>query len=60
MAAEAYNPEEAGEYLMDVMAQIFEDADTGYKRVNSQGDSYSIVEHALYEYIHWYDMPWEA
>lgn len=60
MAAEAYSPEEVEEYLLDVQVQLFEDAGIGYRRVNSQGASYSIVENALYEYIHWYDMPWEA
>jgi hypothetical protein len=44
----------------DVYEQLFEDAQASAERVSSRGDDYSIIESAIYEFIHWYDMPWEA
>jgi hypothetical protein len=54
-----WDPDEAGD-LQDLVAQLFEDAGVRYKRVSSRGEGYSVAESAIYEYIHWYDMPWEA
>ena len=59
-AAEAYDPDEVSELLQEVVNQLFADAGVDPERVSSQGDDYSIVESAIYEFIHWYDMPWEA
>jgi hypothetical protein len=59
-ASEAYDPDEAPELLHDVVGQLFEDAGVEDERVSSQGDDYSVAESAIYEFIHWYDMPWEA
>ena len=36
-----------------------DDAGVEYRRTNSRGDPYSIVEEAYEEYIRWFDMPWE-
>lgn len=58
-ADEIWEPDEAGD-LQDLVAQLFEDAGAGYERVSSRGEGYSVAESAIYEYIHWYDMPWEA
>jgi hypothetical protein len=58
-ADEIWDPGEAGD-LQDLVAQLFEDAGVEYERVNSRGEGYSVAESAIYEYIHWYDMPWEA
>lgn len=59
LASEAYDPSEA-EDLIELVAQLFDDANVGYERTSSRGDDYSIVESAVYEFIHWFDMPWEA
>lgn len=53
------DPEDAPE-LLDLVIQLFKDAKVKYKRVNSQGVGYSIAESAIYEFIHWFDMPWES
>jgi hypothetical protein len=58
-ADEIWDPDEAGD-LQDLVAQLFEDAGVEYERVNSRGAGYSVAESVIYEYIHWYDMPWEA
>lgn len=59
-AAESNEPEEAGEHLSGLIARLFKDAEVRYERVNSQGDDYNIADSTLYEFVHWYDMPWEA
>lgn len=56
-APEYFDPESAYE-LVQIIEGLFEDAGVEYQRYNSRGDGYSIAENALYEYIHWYDMPW--
>jgi len=58
-ADEIWDLDEAGD-LQDLVAQLFEDAGVQYERVNSRGAGYSVAESVIYEYIHWYDMPWEA
>ena len=58
-ADEICEPDEAGD-LQDLVAQLFKDADVQYERANSRGEGYSVAESVIYEYIHWYDMPWEA
>ena len=59
LASEVYDPQDAGE-LLELVNVLFEDAGVGYERVDHQGVEYSIVESAIYEFVHWYDMPWEA
>jgi hypothetical protein len=59
MASDVYDPAEAEE-LSELLEQLFEDAQASAERVSSRGDDYSIIESAIYEFIHWYDMPWEA
>jgi hypothetical protein len=59
LGSEMYDPKEATE-LLGLITQLFEDAGVGYERANRQGDEYSIAESVVYEFIHWYDMPWEA
>jgi len=56
---EVDDPEEAVEVL-ELLEQLFQDAGVEYARVSSRGDRYSVIESAVYEFIHWYDMPWEA
>ncbi|MCI0398638.1 MAG: hypothetical protein L0332_01720 [Chloroflexi bacterium] len=59
-AAEAYDPEEASEMLFDVIERLFADAGVGYERTNARGQGYSIADEIVYEFVHWFDMPWEA
>ena len=59
LASEMYDPAEAEE-LSELVEQLFADARVNFERVSSRGDEYSVIESAIYEYIHWYDMPWEA
>lgn len=59
MASDVYDPAEA-EDLSELVEQLFTDAKVNFERVSSRGDEYSIIESAIYEFIHWYDMPWEA
>ena len=59
MASEVYDPTEA-EALSELVEQLFVEAKVNIERVSSQGEEYSVIESAIYEYIHWYDMPWEA
>jgi hypothetical protein len=60
LASEVYDPEEIEELLGEVVEQLFRDAKVAFQRVSTRGEEYSIIESALYEFIHWYDMPWEA
>ena len=39
--------------------QLFADAGIEYDRHSSRGGSYSILQEALEEFIHWHSMPWE-
>jgi hypothetical protein len=59
LASEVYDPQDAGE-LLELVNVLFEDAGVGYERVDHRGVEYSIVESAIYEFVHWYNMPWEA
>jgi hypothetical protein len=59
-ASEAYDPDEVSDLLQEAVNQLFADAGVDPERVSSQGDDYSVAESAIYEFIHWYDMPWEA
>jgi len=43
-----------------LIAQLLEDANVSAERVSARGGNYSIIESTIYEFIHWYDMPWEA
>lgn len=45
--------------LDDIITQLFDDAQVLYTRTNYRGDEYSIIDSAVMEFIHWFDMPWE-
>jgi hypothetical protein len=45
--------------LLGLVAQLFKDAKVKHGRVSSRGESYSVAESAVEEFIHWFDMPWE-
>lgn len=58
--ADAYTPYEGVFHpLEDLVASLFLEAGVEHRRVNSRGHEYSIVPSAVYEYLHWFDMPWE-
>ena len=59
-ATDGGDPEEVGEYLYDIVDQIFNDAGVRHKRTSARGEDYSIAESALEEYVSWFDMPWES
>jgi hypothetical protein len=59
-SSETGDPDEVSELLHDVLAQLFKDAGVGYQRTSARGEDYSIADSICYEYVHWFDMPWEA
>ncbi|HSD83915.1 MAG TPA: hypothetical protein VLG46_08660 [Anaerolineae bacterium] len=59
-SGEGGDPEEVGEYLYDIVNQLFKDAKVKHKRTSARGEDYSIAESALEEYVSWFDMPWES
>lgn len=60
VAEEAIDSEEAGNQILDVVEALFADAGVASERVNRRGDPYSIADAAVYEFVHWHEMPWEA
>jgi len=58
-ATETSDPEEVGEFLSDLIKQLFDDAGVKASRTNAKGMPYSIAEDAIEEYVRWEDMPWE-
>lgn len=59
-AAEADEPDESSQWLLPLIDRLFADARVTYRRTNARGQGYSIADEIIYEYLHWYDMPWEA
>lgn len=47
------------EELESFVKELFNDAEVEFERTSSRGDSYSIVENAIEEFIAWENMPWE-
>jgi hypothetical protein len=54
------DPESAIAELTDVVECLFRDAKVDHARVSSRGESYSIVEEAVAEFVRRDLMPWEA
>jgi len=46
--------------LLKITEQVFKDAGVGFKRVNRKGQGYSVAEEAVYQFLNWDSMPWEA
>ena len=46
--------------LRELISQICSKAGIRNDRVSSKGDEYSLAAAAIYEYTHWYAMPWES
>ncbi len=59
-STEESEPDEVKKLLHDVVSRLFKDAGVSYKRTSASGEDYSIADSIYYEYIHWFDMPWEA
>jgi len=59
-SAEVFDVSEVEDLLNDVMVQLFGDAGVQYVRTSSRGQSYSIIEDAFEQFMHWFDMPWEG
>lgn len=58
--ADAYTPYEGLFHpLEDLVVGLFLEAGVEHRRVNSRGYEYSIVPSAVYEFLHWFDMPWD-
>ncbi len=59
-SAESVEVTEVADILNDVVVQLFDDAGARYARTSARGEDYSILESVYYEFLHWFDMPWEA
>jgi hypothetical protein len=46
--------------LLKITEQVFKDVGVGFKRVNRKGQGYSIAQEAVYQFLNWDAMPWEA
>jgi len=58
-ATECVDPDEAGEFINDLLLRIFKDARVKADRQTAQGIGYSIIEEAIQEFVRWEYMPWE-
>ncbi len=56
----AYEDEGCEDEILRTIETLLKDAEVKFTRVNSRGKRYSIADDALYQFIHWEDMPWEA
>ncbi len=56
---EAHDADSVPRALIDATMRLFYDAGVATERTNSRGNQYSVLDNALEEFIHWYDMPWE-
>lgn len=45
---------------IEITEKLFKDAGVNYNRTSSRGDSYSIAEDAVREFLAWENMPWES
>jgi hypothetical protein len=51
--------EEGRDILLPIVERLLEDSRVRYKRTSSRGESYSVAEEAIREYLNWYNMLWE-
>jgi len=59
-AAYECSDEEYVDELIDIVENLFKDAGVEYYRHSSRGESYSIAEEAVNEFLRWKNMPWES
>jgi hypothetical protein len=55
-----HDEEDGMKPLLRITEQVFKDARVGFKRINRKGQGYSIIEEAVYQFLNWDAMPWEA
>lgn len=59
-AASSYTPHDGPNLPLEgIVDGLFDAARVQHERVNARGDGYSVVSSVVYEYLHWFDMPWE-
>jgi hypothetical protein len=56
---EVYDADSVPRALRAATRQLFDDANVAALRRNAKGSAYSVLDAALEEFVHWYDMPWE-
>jgi hypothetical protein len=49
----------SGEKVVKMVEKLFRDAKVKSKRTSSRGQSYSIIDDAIAEFVAWHNMPWE-
>ena len=59
VASEMVDPEEARDYVEDLLACLFKDARVKANRTSARGSSYSVIEETIQEFVRWDLMPWE-
>ena len=59
-SANEHDDENGIKPLLKITEQVFKDAKVGFKRVNRKGSGYSMAEEAVYEFLNWDAMTWEA
>jgi len=60
VATELGDPQVVGDQILDLVEALFRDAGIGDGRIDHRGNSYSVADAAIQEFIRWHDMPWEA
>ena len=60
VAEECHEMERVLSEIEDVTKRLFDDAGVSYERYNARGDQYSIIEQACFDFINWYEMPWNS
>ena len=59
VASEIADPDEAHDYLEDLLACLLKDARVKANRTSARGTRYSVIEEAINEFVRWDLMPWE-
>ena len=59
-AVSDYSDDENIDPAIEITEKLLDDAGVSYKRKSSRGDSYSIAEEAVREFLAWENMPWES
>jgi hypothetical protein len=59
-AAYECSDEEYVDEIIDIVENLFKDAGVEYNRQSRRGESYSIAEEAVNEFLRWENMPWES
>ena len=60
IAEECNEMERVQSEIDDLTKKLFDDAGVSYRRHNARGEKYSIIEQACFDFINWYEMPWNS